>query len=69
MEANKALFSSRRADMFNQIFYGYGHQHIYDEGKPNISFCLPLALSFFSLALSLHKDILDLSARYLSIGS
>jgi predicted SAM-dependent methyltransferase len=31
MEANKQFFSSRRADMFNQIFYGYGHKHIYDE--------------------------------------
>lgn len=31
MEGNKQFFSSRRADMFNQIFYGYGHKHIYDE--------------------------------------
>mmetsp|Transcript_7674 Transcript_7674/g.17544 ORF Transcript_7674/g.17544 Transcript_7674/m.17544 type:complete len:228 (-) Transcript_7674:174-857(-) len=31
MEGNKAFMSSRPADMFNQIFYGYGHRHIYDE--------------------------------------
>jgi hypothetical protein len=33
MEGNKAWLSSRRADMVNQIFYGYGHKHIYDEGE------------------------------------
>lgn len=31
MAANKAWLSPRKADMFNQIFYGYGHKHIYDE--------------------------------------
>jgi SAM-dependent methyltransferase len=31
MAANKAWLSPRKADMFNQIFYGYGHKHVYDE--------------------------------------
>ena len=31
MAPNKEWLSSRKADMFNQIFYEYGHKHIYDE--------------------------------------
>ena len=35
MEANKAFFTNRPADMFNQIFYNYGHKCGLDNTKKN----------------------------------